>query len=69
MSGVAGAPSLLGSGVVAAQLWAGEDSSVDRPETRFALDLVAGSRLAFQNRGEYELQGVPDRWRQYRLVT
>lgn len=31
-------------------------------------DLVAGSGLAFEDRGEHELKGVPDRWRLYRLV-
>jgi class 3 adenylate cyclase len=28
-------------------------------------DLVAGSGLSFEPRGEYELKGVPDRWRLY----
>ena len=31
-------------------------------------DLVAGSGLAFDDRGEHELKGVPDRWRLYRVV-
>ena len=31
-------------------------------------DLVAGSGLSFEPRGEHELKGVPDRWRLYRLV-
>ncbi|MEX2421226.1 MAG: adenylate/guanylate cyclase domain-containing protein, partial [Actinomycetota bacterium] len=31
-------------------------------------DLVAGSDLAFEDRGEHELKGVPDRWRLYRVV-
>ncbi len=31
-------------------------------------DLVAGSGLSFQDAGEYELKGVPDRWRLYRVV-
>lgn len=31
-------------------------------------DLVAGSGLAFEDRGEHELKGVPDRWRLYRVV-
>jgi class 3 adenylate cyclase len=26
-------------------------------------DLVAGSGIAFADRGEHELKGVPDRWR------
>jgi class 3 adenylate cyclase len=31
-------------------------------------DLVAGSGLTFEDRGEHELKGVPDRWRLYRVV-
>lgn len=31
-------------------------------------DLVAGSGLAFQDAGEHELKGVPDRWRLYRVI-
>lgn len=32
-------------------------------------DLVAGSGLAFEDRGEHELKGVPDRWHLYRVAT
>jgi class 3 adenylate cyclase len=32
-------------------------------------DLVAGSGLAFDDAGEHELKGVPDRWRLYRVTT
>jgi pimeloyl-ACP methyl ester carboxylesterase len=32
-------------------------------------DLVSGSGLAFEDAGEHELKGVPDRWRLYRLVS
>jgi pimeloyl-ACP methyl ester carboxylesterase len=32
-------------------------------------DLVAGSGLVFENAGEHELRGVPDRWRLYRVVS
>jgi class 3 adenylate cyclase len=32
-------------------------------------DLVAGSGLTFDDAGEHELKGVPDRWRLYRVVT
>jgi class 3 adenylate cyclase len=32
-------------------------------------DLTAGSGLAFEDRGEHELKGVPDRWRLYRVVA
>jgi pimeloyl-ACP methyl ester carboxylesterase/class 3 adenylate cyclase len=31
-------------------------------------DLVAGSGLAFDDAGEHELKGVPDRWRLYRVA-
>jgi class 3 adenylate cyclase len=32
-------------------------------------DLVAGSGLVFEDRGEHELKGVPDRWHLYRVVN
>jgi class 3 adenylate cyclase len=32
-------------------------------------DLVAGSGLTFEDTGEHELKGVPDRWHLYRVVT
>ncbi len=32
-------------------------------------DLVAGSGLTFEDAGEHELKGVPDRWRLYRVVS
>ncbi|MDP9299692.1 MAG: adenylate/guanylate cyclase domain-containing protein [Actinomycetota bacterium] len=32
-------------------------------------DLVAGSGLVFQDAGEHELKGVPDRWHLYRVVS
>jgi len=32
-------------------------------------DLVAGSGLVFEDRGEHELKGVPDRWHLYRVVA
>jgi class 3 adenylate cyclase len=31
-------------------------------------DLVAGSELSFEDAGEHELKGVPDRWRLYRVT-
>jgi class 3 adenylate cyclase len=31
-------------------------------------DLVAGSGLAFEDQGEYELKGIPDRWHLYRVA-
>ena len=36
--------------------------------SRTVKDLVAGSGLTFEDRGEHELKGVPDRWRLYRVV-
>jgi len=32
-------------------------------------DLTVGSGLVFEDRGEHELKGVPDRWRLYRVAT
>ena len=32
-------------------------------------DLVAGSGLVFEDRGEHQLKGVPDRWHLYRVVN
>jgi len=32
-------------------------------------DLVAGAGLTFEDRGEHELKGVPDRWRLYQVVS
>ena len=32
-------------------------------------DLVAGSGLTFEDAGEHELKGVPDRWRLYRVAV
>jgi class 3 adenylate cyclase/pimeloyl-ACP methyl ester carboxylesterase len=32
-------------------------------------DLVAGSGVSFEDRGERELKGVPDRWRLYRVLS
>ena len=32
-------------------------------------DLTAGSGLVFEDAGEHELKGVPDRWRLYRVVV
>jgi pimeloyl-ACP methyl ester carboxylesterase len=32
-------------------------------------DLTAGSGLTFEDAGEHELKGVPDRWRLYRVLT
>jgi class 3 adenylate cyclase len=32
-------------------------------------DLVAGSGLQFESRGEHELNGIPDRWRLYAVIS
>jgi class 3 adenylate cyclase len=32
-------------------------------------DLVGGSGLTFEDTGEHELKGVPDRWRLYRVIA
>ena len=32
-------------------------------------DLVAGSGLAFEDAGEHEFKGVPDRWRLFRVTS
>jgi class 3 adenylate cyclase len=32
-------------------------------------DLTAGSGVAFEDTGDHELKGVPDRWRLYRVVS
>jgi class 3 adenylate cyclase len=37
--------------------------------TRTVKDLVAGSGLTFDERGEHELKGVPDRWALYAVVA
>ena len=36
--------------------------------TQTVKDLVVGSGLAFEDAGEHELKGVPDRWRLYRVA-
>ena len=36
--------------------------------TRTVRDLVAGSGLSFESRGEHELKGIPDRWALYVAV-
>ncbi len=33
--------------------------------SRTVKDLAAGSDLTFDDRGDHELKGVPDRWRLY----
>jgi len=37
--------------------------------TRTVKDLVAGSGIAFTDRGNHRLRGVPDEWQLYSVVT
>jgi class 3 adenylate cyclase len=58
---------------LAARKGEGEDTALTIPEpavlvSRTVKDLVAGSGLSFEDRGEHELKGVPDRWRLFRAV-
>jgi class 3 adenylate cyclase len=46
-------------------------SHADRSEvlvSQTVKDLVAGSGLTFEDAGEHELKGVPDRWHLYRVI-
>jgi class 3 adenylate cyclase len=62
---MAGLSSRAGAGAgVAAVAGAGE--VLVSPTVR---DLVAGSGIAFEDRGLHELKGVPDEWRVYAVVA
>jgi class 3 adenylate cyclase len=37
--------------------------------SRTVRDLVSGSGLAFEDRGEHALKGVPDRWHLFRVAS
>jgi class 3 adenylate cyclase len=37
--------------------------------SRTVVDLVAGSGLAFADRGEHNLKGIPDRWRLFAVAS
>ena len=37
--------------------------------SRTVKDLVAGSGFSFEDAGEHELKGVPDRWQLYRVAS
>jgi len=37
--------------------------------SRTVTDLVAGSGIEFEDRGEHELKGVPSPWRLFAVVT
>ena len=57
---------VIGSGsrdIVLAFDWGSPPSEV--LVTRTVRDLVAGSGIRFEERGEHELKGVPDRWALY----
>ncbi len=34
-----------------------------------ASEVLSGSCITFEDAGEHELKGVPDRWRLYRVVS
>ena len=36
--------------------------------SRTVVDLVAGSGITFEDRGEHELKGVPDRWQLFAVT-
>jgi class 3 adenylate cyclase len=36
--------------------------------SRTVVDLVAGSDISFEDRGEHELKGVPGRWQLYAVT-
>ena len=37
--------------------------------SRTVKDLVAGAGLVFEDAGEHEIKGVPDRWQLYRVIS
>lgn len=37
--------------------------------SRTVKDLVTGSGIEFQSRGEHELKGIPGRWEVYRALV
>jgi hypothetical protein len=37
--------------------------------SRTVVDLVAGSGIAFDDRGEHELKGIPAAWRLFAVTT
>ena len=48
---------------------AAKASSSEVLVSRTVKDLVAGSGFTFEDRGEHDLKGVPERWRLYRVTT
>jgi class 3 adenylate cyclase len=37
--------------------------------TRTVVDLIAGSGITFDDQGEHELKGVPDKWRLFAVKS
>ena len=60
---------LVGLSVVIGARVAGEAAAGEVLVSRTVKDLVAGSGLAFEDRGERELKGVPGSWRLYAVAA
>jgi class 3 adenylate cyclase len=60
---------LAGIGVHVAARVAGLAGTSEVWASSTVKDLTAGSGLTFEDAGEHELKGVPDRWRLYRVVS
>ena len=62
MNAIGGIAVALGAriGAIAGASWVQASSTVK--------DLTAGSGLRFEDAGEHELKGVPDRWRLFRVL-
>jgi class 3 adenylate cyclase len=63
-----GGQDLAGLGVHVAARVAAMASANEVWASSTVKDLTAGSGLTFEDAGEHELKGVPDRWRLYRVV-
>jgi class 3 adenylate cyclase len=64
-----GGNDLAGIGVHVAARVAGMAGASEVWASSTVKDLTAGSGLTFEDAGEHELKGVPDRWRLYRVVS
>ncbi|HEX7248167.1 MAG TPA: adenylate/guanylate cyclase domain-containing protein [Actinomycetota bacterium] len=60
---------ISGIGVVIAARIASSAAPSELLVSQTVKDLVAGSGLAFEDAGEHELKGVPDKWRLYRVIA
>jgi len=58
-----------GIGVAIGSRVAGSAAASEVLVSQTVKDLVAGSGLAFEDAGEHELRGIPERWHLYRVVT